>query len=60
MTELTYRDKTTYDYIGLSTDTKPTTGNAGDTFYELDTKSVYIYSPDNLNSTTSSYWWEIS
>lgn len=32
------------DYIGLSTDTKPTVNvGAGSTFYETDTKAVYIY-----------------
>jgi len=30
-------------WIGLSTDTKPTSADAGDLFYESDTKDKYIY-----------------
>ena len=32
------------DYVGESTDTKPTANvSAGSTFYETDTKALYIY-----------------
>lgn len=33
------------DYIGLSTDTKPTASDcdAGSTYYETDTKAAYIF-----------------
>lgn len=31
------------EYVGLSTDTKPTDCNAGSTFYELDTGNSYIF-----------------
>lgn len=30
-------------FVGMSTDTKPTAANTGDSFLELDTKDVYIY-----------------
>lgn len=40
-----------HDYIGLSTDTKPTDCAAGSTYKELDTKKDYIY-----DGTT---WWEV-
>lgn len=34
---------------GLSTDTKPTTDiNNGSTFYEMDTKKVFMYDEENL------------
>lgn len=36
----------TQDYIGVSTDTKPTTNvSIGSCFYETDTKNIYIYGP---------------
>lgn len=32
------------DFIGVSTDSKPTTDcDAGSTFYETDTKAIYIF-----------------
>ena len=31
------------ELIGLSTDTKPTTVDAGSTFLELDTKATYMF-----------------
>ena len=48
-----------YEYTGLSTDTKPTTG-VGDnsTFEELDTKKIWRYSATNTNPVTSTGWWE--
>lgn len=40
------------EFIGLSTDTKPTTDcGAGSTFWELDLKKPYIF-----DGTT---WWEV-
>lgn len=33
----------TRNYVGLSSDTKPTTPTAGSTFYETDTGATYIY-----------------
>ena len=40
--------KTRYDYIGLSTEDKPT-GEAvsGSTFYEVDTGAFFIFYKDN-------------
>lgn len=35
-------EKTRYDYIGLSTDTKPSTATNGSTFYAVDTSKLYF------------------
>lgn len=35
-------EKTRYDYIGLSTDTKPDTAIDGSTFYAADTSKLYF------------------
>lgn len=36
------------DYVGLSTDTKPTTGVMNSTvFYEMDTKKKYMFDAEN-------------
>ena len=36
------------EYVGLSTDTKPTDGVAnGSIFYEMDTKKCYMFDEDN-------------
>lgn len=37
-------NKQVYNYTGLSSDTKPTSPQPGDTFYASDTKVAYIYS----------------
>lgn len=56
MVTLIKRGETTVSQIlelcGLSTDTKPTEYNGdkvsnGSTFYEMDTKNVYIYDAEN-------------
>lgn len=31
------------EFIGLSTDTKPTSCDPGSTFYELDTKNAFMF-----------------
>jgi hypothetical protein len=46
-------------FIGLSTDTKPTECENGSTFWELDTKTGYIYSCKNINPATSNGWWPV-
>jgi len=35
----------TKKWIGLSTDTKPSSGDLGDEFYETDTGNLYVYDP---------------
>lgn len=35
------------DFIGLSTDTKPTDVNNASTFYEMDTKKLYLFDAQN-------------
>jgi hypothetical protein len=48
-----------YEYQGLSTDTKPTTGvGEGSTFTELDTGDFWQYSVENENPATSNGWWK--
>ena len=32
-----------FDYLGLSTDNKPTSAVNGSTFYEVDSSTLYIY-----------------
>lgn len=34
--------KNRYSFVGLSTDTKPTTAGVGSTFYEVDTRNSYV------------------
>lgn len=34
---------TRFDYLGLSTDSKPTNVVDGSTFYEVDTSTLYVY-----------------
>jgi hypothetical protein len=46
-------------WIGISTEAKPTGVSAGSTVYEVDTKKSWIYDPDNINSVTSTHWWDI-
>ena len=36
-----------YDHIGLSTDEKPTKVNNASTFYEMDTKKLYLFDAQN-------------
>ena len=41
------QDMTTHEYVGLSTDTKPTTDVPnGSTFIEMDQKKLYAYDAD--------------
>lgn len=43
-----YNKDTTRTYYGTSSDTKPTTGlNKGDAFFEIDTKTVYMWDGTN-------------
>ena len=46
-------EKTRYDYIGLSTDTKPTTPIDGSTFYEADTSKLYFWYKNEWYEKTS-------
>lgn len=46
-------EKTRYDYIGLSTDTKPTTAIDGSTFYEADTSKLYFWYKNEWYEKTS-------
>lgn len=36
-----------FDYLGLSTENKPTPKSDGTTFYEVDTSSLYIWYKNN-------------
>lgn len=49
--------KTRWDFIGLSTDTKPTATNSkvtdGSTFYEADTSKLYFWVKDQWYEKTS-------
>jgi len=56
---VTHRSVRTYDYVGLSSDAKPTDCDAGATFWAIDTKVPYIFSGDNTNPATGDGWWEI-
>lgn len=51
------------DFQGLSTDNKPTDDKIyrvgyGSTFYEIDTKKVFLYDT-NINPLTNNNWWEV-
>ncbi len=35
------------DFVGLSTDTKPTNAANASTFYEMDTKKVFMFDEQN-------------
>lgn len=56
-----YLDKNSYTYSGLSTDEKPVHINTPDlaTFWELDTKTAWIYSKLNINPATGNGWWGV-
>ena len=41
------RNKTQYDMYGLSTDTKPMDVGNASTFYEMDTKTLYMFDAQN-------------
>ena len=49
--------KTRWDFIGLSTDSKPTATNPkvvdGSTFYEADTSKLYFWTKDRWYNKTS-------
>lgn len=49
--------KTRWDFIGLSSDEKPTSSSAyvtdGSTYYEADTSKLYIYTKDRWYEKTS-------
>ena len=53
----TYLSSTRWDFIGLSTESKPTsTSNKvvdGSTFYEADTSKLYIWTKDRWYEKTS-------
>jgi hypothetical protein len=49
----------TSDFLGLSTDVKPTNCGDGSTFYELNTKKVFIFCSTNINPITTNGWWEV-
>jgi hypothetical protein len=46
---------------GLAADTKPVLDNSrtGSTFWELDTKTAYVFSGNNINPATSNGWWPV-
>lgn len=50
-------NKTRYDFIGLSTDSKPTATNSrvtdGSTFYEADTSKIYFWFNNQWYEKTS-------
>ena len=56
-----YTDKYTRDYVGLSTDDKPTPADLDNdsTFYEIDTGKCWRYNLDNENPETGDGWWQI-
>lgn len=51
------QQKTRWDFIGLSTDSKPTATNSnvvdGSTFYEADTSKLYFWTKDRWYEKTS-------
>lgn len=51
------QNKTRWDFIGLSTDTKPSADNLnvtdGSTFYEADTSKLYFWTKDRWYEKTS-------
>ena len=48
VTRLNPNETWTHEYVGLSTDTKPTTDVPnGSTFVAMDTKKLYAYDADN-------------
>ena len=51
------QQKTRWDFIGLSTDSKPTTTNPkvvnGSTFYEADTSKLYFWTDGQWYNKTS-------
>ena len=49
-----------FEYVGLSTDGKPTVGvGDGSTFWELDTQKIWVFSTSNVNPANSNGWWEV-
>lgn len=52
------QQKTRWDFIGLSTDSKPTADNPrvtdGSTFYEANTSKLYFWTKDQWYEKTSS------
>lgn len=58
-----YKEKpssTIKKFLGVSTSVKPTdNASTYDTFLELDTKKMFIYSEQNINPLTSDGWWEV-
>ena len=55
---MTIQIDTRWDFIGLSTDSKPTSSNPkvvdGSTFYEADTSDLYFWVKDQWYKKTSS------
>ena len=51
------QQKTRWDFIGLSTDSKPTSDNPkvtdGSTFFEVDTSKLYFWTKDRWYNKTS-------
>lgn len=51
------QNKTRWDFIGLSTESKPTSANSyvtnGSTFYEADTSKLYFYTDGTWYEKTS-------
>lgn len=52
------QQKTRWDFIGLSSDTKPTPSTSskvvdGSTFFEADTSKLYFWTKDNWYNKTS-------
>lgn len=39
--------KQTDEYVGLSTDTKPTDARNGSSFYEMDTKKMFLFDAEH-------------
>lgn len=54
---MTRQNKTRWDFIGLSTESKPTSDNSyvtnGSTFYEADTSKLYFYTDGQWYEKTS-------
>lgn len=48
------------NFMGLSTDTKPTVDvGGGSQVYESDTSKTFIYDQVNINPANSTKWWEM-
>lgn len=61
ITKILLNDQGVYDIRGLSTDTKPTQNIAnGSTFFEMDTKDMYMLKVEVSGETVTATWIKIN